>query len=367
METQETKALSKELSCKNCGGTVVYTPGSDVVKCEYCGTENEIEQDEQVIEEQDFNAILAGLDEGQEHEEVQVVKCHGCGAETQFDPNEAAGECAFCGTHIVLEGGSSKKVIKPKSLLPFKIEKREGYKLFEEWVKGLWFAPSDLKKKARTNKLTGIYLPFWTYDSNSTCAYTGMRGRVYYTTETYTTTVDGKSVTRTRQVERVDWTPCSGTVYNSFDDVLVAASNSLKRKYLDKLEPWDLENLTGFQEQYLTGYEAESYQVGLAEGFDHAKDKMIDVIRSSVRSDIGGDRQRIITTNVQYNDISFKHILLPVWLSTFRYNQKLYTFMINARTGEVQGERPWSWIKITLLVLAVVAAGVLAWYFLGDQ
>ncbi len=365
-EAQQANALSKELSCSNCSGTVTFKPGSSTVVCDYCGAENHIEVEATVVEEQDFHAILSQLDASEEHQDVQVVRCGSCGAETQFESHEAAGDCAFCGTNIVMEGGSSKNVIKPKFLLPFKIEKKEGYRLFQEWVKKLWFAPSDLQKKAKTNKLTGMYLPFWTYDTDTICQYTGQRGDDYWVTETYTYTVDGKTKTGTRQVRRTSWTSVSGTVYNSFDDVTVGASRSLKRKYMDALEPWDLENLVPFSENYLAGYVAECYQVGLEEGFGHAKDIMDGTIHQTICSDIGGDHQRVGTKNVQYNDITFKHILLPVWLSAFRYGEKTYNFMINARTGEVQGERPWSWIKIAGLVVLIIAIGLTAWYFLKD-
>ena len=81
-------------------------------------------------------------------------------------------------------------------------------------------------------------------------------------------------------------------------------------------------------------------------------------IRTTVCKDIGGDHQQITSLSTAYNDISFKHILLPIWLSAFRYNEKVYRFMINGRTGEVQGERPYSVIKIVLASLAVIAIGV---------
>ncbi|MBV9774716.1 MAG: hypothetical protein JO040_12240, partial [Gemmatimonadetes bacterium] len=80
--------------------------------------------------------------------------------------------------------------------------------------------------------------------------------------------------------------------------------------------------------------------------------------------DIGGDEQRIHSTDTRYDDVTFKHILLPVWISAYRYREKVYRRLVNARTGEVQGERPWSWIKIALLVLfvaALVIVGVVLW------
>ena len=47
----------------------------------------------------------------------------------------------------------------------------------------------------------------------------------------------------------------------------------------------------------------------------------------------------------------FKHILLPIWVSSYRYNKKIYRFLINARTGETHGERPYDKWKIAITVL----------------
>jgi hypothetical protein len=152
-------------------------------------------------------------------------------------------------------------------------------------------------------------------------------------------------------------------VSNSFDDVLVCASHSLPEKLVNELEPWDLPELVKYNDNFIAGFITESYQTGLKDGFGKAKVRMEDRIRSSVRSDIGGDTQQITTLSTEYNDITFKHILLPLWISAYRYNNKVYRFTINARTGEVQGERPYSAIKIALLVIAIIGiiVGIVYW------
>jgi hypothetical protein len=196
---------------------------------------------------------------------------------------------------------------------------------------------------------------------STTSHYTGQRGKHYYVTQTYTVTVNGKRQTRTRRVRRTRWYPASGTVLNVFDDILICASRSLPEKHLEKLEPWDLPNLVPFADEYLAGFRAERYQVELDEGFAQAEPIMEEQIRHTVRKDIGGDEQRIHTLRVHHDDISFKHILLPVWISAYRYRDKVYRILINARTGEVQGERPWSTWKIALAVVAgLVVIGVIA-------
>jgi hypothetical protein len=157
-------------------------------------------------------------------------------------------------------------------------------------------------------------------------------------------------------VTRTRWSAASGTVFNRFDDVLVVASRSLPPAQADALPPWDLAGLVPYRDEYLSGFRAESYQVGLPEGFAKAKTVMEAEIREAVCRDIGGDHQQIQSLQTRHDKTTFKHILLPIWISSYRYGDRTYRFLVNARTGEVQGERPWSWIKIALAAIAAVVA-----------
>jgi predicted RNA-binding Zn-ribbon protein involved in translation (DUF1610 family) len=347
----------QQFPCKQCGADLKFNPGAETLKCPYCGTENDIPKSDEKIEELDFNAYLNQAMQAQDMYEVQTVKCNACGAETTVEKNVTASECPFCGTSLVMTL-QTQKLIKPRSLLPFKVTVQEAHDKFVKWVKSRWFAPNALKKEARREGgLQGMYTPYWTYDTNTTTNYTGERGENYTVTETYQTTENGKRVTKTRQVTKIRWYPARGRVQNDFDDVLVVASDSLPRKYAQALEPWDLNALVPYSDEYLSGFRSESYEVDLKQGFELAKQIMDRTIDSTIRQDIGGDHQRIHTKNTSYANITFKHVLLPVWISAYRYGGKVYRFLVNARTGEVQGERPWSWIKITLASL--VAAGII--------
>lgn len=352
----------KIFPCEQCGAKLEFKPGAESLHCQYCDHVTAIPQSDEEIQELDFHAYLADAASHEDAVEVALIKCTNCGAEVTFDPNITSDACPYCDTPIISDGGSTK-VIKPKSLLPFKIARDDGVNRFKEWIGGLWFAPSKLKHYARSDsKLQGMYTPYWTYDCDATTHYTGQRGEHYWVTETYTTMENGKSVTRTRQVRKTRWYPASGVVWNNFDDVLVLASESLPRKQALKLEPWDLESLVPYSEEYLSGFRAEKYQLDLGDGFEEAKGIMDSTIRTTICQDIGGDEQRISSMRTRYDHITFKYILLPVWISAYRYQEKVYRFLINARTGEVQGERPWSFWKIFFAVAGGVAVvgGIIA-------
>jgi len=341
--------------CINCGADLKFKPGTTHLNCEYCGAANEIPVIDIEIEELDFHEYLKKNKSGTETVEVTLVKCESCGSESTLEPNISSSSCPFCTTPLIASAAKSVSVIQPKSILPFKIEKQEAISLFKKWIKKLWFAPNALKKAVLSlENFKGIYLPFWTYDAHSETQYIGQRGEDYYVTENYSAEEDGKTVTKSRQVQKTRWHHASGSIQKAFDDVLVPATESLPKKKLQELEPWDLENLVPFDPKYLSGFITEKYQVDLEGGYGKAEIIMKELIERSVREHIGGDRQKIFSSKTNFANITFKHILLPVYASAYKFQGKVYRFMVNARTGEVQGERPWSKLKIALTAIGVI-------------
>jgi predicted RNA-binding Zn-ribbon protein involved in translation (DUF1610 family) len=356
MTTQASSAAGqRQFPCKSCGANLVFAPGTDCLVCPYCGAENRIEADPHArVAEEDFVATINNLAAHAEMQDAMTVKCVACGAESQFGANVVADKCPFCGAAIVATA-QSKKQIRPKALLPFIVTRQQASAAFAQWVGGLWFAPGALQREAQRTGIDGAYIPAWTYDANTASQYTGERGDDYWDTETYTDRdAQGNTVVRTRQVRRTRWSWVSGSVENTFDDVLVLASRSLPPKIAQRLEPWDLKNLVPYRDEYLSGFVSESYQVDLPQGFEIAKQIMDGYVHQSVLRDIGGDHQRIASLHTQYHDITFKHTLLPIWISAYRFGGRTFRFLVNARSGEVQGERPYSVGKIVALVLLIL-------------
>ena len=352
--TEQTKAINLELACTGCGALLKFKPGTKHLACEYCGAQNEIVQPDADgnIEEISLDDFLANNFDKEEKIEISTVKCDGCHAIVTFDAKTSSDKCPFCSSPLVVKSGTTSQVHKPQYLLPFGIDDKKARESFKKWIDSLWFAPNDLKDYANdASRLSGIYLPFWTFDCNTQTTFTGQRGDYYYVTETYTAVENGKNVTRTRQARRTRWSSASGKVSNAFDDLLIEASTSLNKDKLRSLEPWDLKNLTTYNDKFLSGFRTETYQVDVKSGYQQAKQRMERMIDSTIRQKIGGDEKQIHYTSTTYNNPSFKHILLPVWVSAYKYNNKVFQFLINARTGEVQGQRPYSAVKITLAVI----------------
>ena len=365
MPNTNTAQVSNLLKCPGCGAMLYYKPGSHTLQCDHCGQTSAIDTGKtDDIVAVDLDDFVAGIDVERQSDIIKTVQCNNCGSQTLLDSFVSSDKCAFCTAPLVLKLDGGKQYVPPHYVLPFDVTREQGIVYFNKWLKGLWWAPNDLAAKVNgsASALTGVYLPYFTYDTDTVTDYTGERGDYYYTTETYTETVNGKSQTRTRQVRHTRWSSASGTVHCDFNDLEVPASKSLPEKTLGKLGPWNFAKLKKFNEGYLSGFRSETYQLDPESGFEKAQEQTVPTINNAICNDIGGDEQRIGDTDTTYSNNAIKYMVLPVWVSAYTYKSKLYQFTVNASTGEVIGARPVSVIKIVLavlLVLALIAVGVL--------
>ena len=319
---------SHRFPCTACGADYRFDPAQDRLACDHCGHTEEIGLTRgPSIRELDFEDALQAKLPAQDIEETRVSQCPNCAAEVEFDAHTHAAECPFCATPVVTDTGLQ-----------------------------------DYARKGRA--MSGIYVPYWTFDADTTSRYSGERGTVYY--DTITVVRDGKR--ERQQVAKIRWSPARGRVARFFDDVLVLASRSLPKRFTDALEPWDLAALEPYRPEYLAGFRAEGYSVELSEGYEEARTHMARVIERDVKFDIGGDRQRIHDIDTSVKDVTFKHILLPVWLAAYKYRGRSFRFVVNGRTGRVQGERPYSAWKIFFAVLlGLIIAGTLGYLYGLEQ
>jgi hypothetical protein len=349
--------------CPSCGSDLRYAPGTGTLKCAHCGNEEPIPEARGAIRELDLRAATAQTLPESEMEEIRVAQCASCGAEIEFDAELHARECPFCASPIVSDTGLSRH-IKPQAQLPFLVTEEEARAALMRWLGRLWFAPSNLRKLARAGRaMQGIYVPYWTYDAETRTEYTGQRGTVYHESVPVQVVVNGRRATQMQQVARVRWSPVRGRVARDFDDVLVLGSRSLPKRFTDALAPWDLSALSAYEPRFLAGFRAEGYGVPVEEAYGEAREIMNGVIQSDVRRDIGGDQQRIDQLETEVGRLSFKHVLLPVWLAAYRYRDRTFRFVVNGRTGSIEGERPYSAAKIAAAIaLALIVAALIAWF-----
>lgn len=380
--TSISEGAGRTFPCEGCGADLTFHIGQQRLKCPYCGYEKEIEIAETAaVVEQDFDAMIERLrqlrekksraqhervqkrmtegqsEEDAEHEELpesqqkHEIRCDGCGATVEFIGSLTSSACPYCDTPLQRDKvHDAEDRIPTDGVLPFLVDRGKAKQQLVNWVNSRWFAPNEFRQYGVDGKFSGVYMPYWTFDSMTVNHYRGQRGDHYY--------VEVKDGDQTRREQRTRWTPMAGGFQRFFDDVLVLASRGLRQDLMQELEPWPLEQVVPFNQQMLAGYLARTYEVELEEGFGTARQRMDAAIAQDVRQRIGGDEQRIDSIHTHFGAVTFKHLLLPVWLLAYRYHETVYQVMINAATGEVQGERPYSAIKITIAVILGILVAV---------
>ena len=296
MNTQETMRQSDQFPCPACGGQMTYDPEAGTLRCAYCEKTLTIDTDSAEILEYDLETGLTQTDQdwGQA---TQVIRCESCGAQTVLEANSVSQFCSFCGSaHVVRIDEMAG--IKPESLVPFKVARPKAESLFTRWIGRKWLAPRSLKQEYSPEKLKGIYVPFWTYDAATHSTYTAEAGTYYYTTRTRTVTQNGKTRTVTEQVRHVRWRWVSGTYAKAYDDLLINAASHMQGGLIRKIEPFDLRELIPYRPEYLAGFGAERYSIGLQQGFGSAK----DIIRQDLYGDIHRQIHADTVRNSEYPD-----------------------------------------------------------------
>lgn len=352
--------------CPSCGADLVFHIGQQAMQCPYCGYEEAIVfgADEK-IRERDFEEMLATLERQHDespdsYEGMRELTCGSCAGTVLFQGTLTSTRCPYCASPIQIDAAvQAKERIHLDGVLPFLIDHKSAAGRLADWVKKRWFAPNAFLKQGVRADFNGVYLPYWTFDAMTFTRYTGKRG------EDYTVTVGSGKNRRTER--RTRWYPASGAFQQFFDDVLVNATKGLNNGLVQELEPWPLDKVAVYNQQMLAGFLARTYEVLLPEGFELAEVRIRDRLEREVRRRIGGDRQIIDQMDVRHSAVTFKHLLLPVWMMAYRYQDKPFRVYVNATTGEVQGERPYSWVKIAIAVVTGVISAAAGYGLLSSM
>jgi hypothetical protein len=216
----------------------------------------------------------------------------------------------------------------------------------------LWLRPSSLQKRARVSEMSGVYVPYWSFDAAVHSDWNALAGHYYYVTEGYTALDSkGNAVQRQRRVRKVRWRPVQGSRDDVYDDLLVCASKGLPATLTERLEPFDTARLVPYDASFLAGWKAEEYSLDLNASWALAVARMEESQRQRCSLDVGGDTQQALRVSHRFAEERFKHLLLPIWISAYRYRGQPYQFLVNGQTGEVTGRAPFSVIKVTALCL----------------
>jgi hypothetical protein len=340
----------RKFPCEGCGADLAWEPGAVALQCDYCGFRKEVAASAEAIREKPVDAALRAPRDLGWGAERKVVVCKRCGAHTTLEPHVASSSCAFCGTNAVVEAPPNAAIVRPEGLLPFRVPRETSLQQFRQWLATLWLRPNDLKSASRVSSMQGAYIPFWTFDAATNSYWTAEAGYYYYVN--VQVRENGRMVTKSER--RIRWEHASGELERFFDDVLVPASRGVDSPLCQNIEPFPTAELTPYDPSYLSGFLAEENAVDLPEALDTAKERMRDAIRTACAAEVPGDTHRDLDVTTTFSALAYKNALLPIWIAAYEYRGKPYRFLVNGVTGKCTGTAPYSWVKVTLLVLAIL-------------
>ncbi len=343
--------------CPSCGGVMNFDPATGGLSCPYCGYVETIaakEEGPEFAEELDISEAEK-IENCNWGVNTKTVLCQACGAESIYDSLQISAVCPFCGSNQVMEA-SDKETMAPGGVVPFQITDKQASELFLKWIKKKWFCPKMAKESAKAKSFKGIYLPYWTFDADTVSEYRGDYGK-----DREVKQGDEKKVV-------TDWYPTRGTYKESIDDELIIASNNHNQSMLRGLEPFDTAANKKYKPEYIAGFVAERYAVGIKEAWKQAREAIKNKVRNGIEKLIkqqhNADRVRNLEFTTAYHNVTYKYLMLPIWISNYKYQDKVYHFMVNGQTGKVSGKTPISVIKVVITAIAaVVAIALIAWLY----
>ena len=352
-QQEPTKTANDTYVCPSCGAPMSFDPATSKLRCTYCDTVIDING-----EASDEELSFDDLDEKEDiswKDAMTIFRCPNCGAENVAPKTSLSMVCPFCGSNQVIDN-TSIVGMKPNRIVPFRIDSDKAVANYQTWLKKKLLAPHKIKVNIPKLVKAGVYIPCWTYDTSSFSTYQGRLGEHY--TVTVGTGKDRHTETRTRYFY------VSGTKQVVFDDVLVEASKKIAQKDLNSVAPYRTNEAVVYDERYMAGFQSEHYSTTCKEGWTTAKQLMSPVIKNKILSDYRYDVVDYLNVKTQYANITYKYVLLPMWIGNYQWNSKTYSFIVNGESGRMTGSYPKSWLKITILVVLGLLIVSLLLYFI---
>jgi DNA-directed RNA polymerase subunit RPC12/RpoP len=346
----------KTYACPNCGANTAYNVSAGGIACEYCGYTAPIKEKLVGKRADQFEFTLENISQSNTGwgTQRQVLHCDSCGAELSISSGAVTTTCPYCASNQVNVITSPSESLRPRFLVPFKITPEKTYALAKEWLGKGWYHPNELGANTIFRKLMGIYLPFWTFDSQ---VYGNWRAEVGYERKVRHYNASAKRW-ETRTV--IDWRWEEGQIHLNIDDFLVAGSNPnrISYKILKQLHPFHMQDLVAYEPDYLAGWQAQAYEVTLTEAWDQCKLAVREQAKKACYQDIPSRHVRNFSMSADFTDESWRYILLPLYIATYKHDEKAYQMMINGQTGKVAGQKPVAWWKIWLVIAALLTPGL---------
>lgn len=340
--------------CPNCGANTRFDISAGGVACEHCGFQTKSKAVKVGLGAAVFEFTLESLNQSEKGWGVdrQEFDCQSCGAVISTEAQAISNTCPFCGSQSVHIHSASGESLRPGYIIPFKIKNDILAQNTRQWLGKGWFHPDQLVRHVGIERFKGIYLPFWTFNTDIRSQWKAEVG--YDRQESYYNSSTHSNETRTR----TDWRWETGQNQISIENLAVPGTARLSRNILDRIQPFNFSELMTYSADFLAGWNALSYDISLQTAWEDGKKKMREKAKSACNSQIHGDHTRNFSMNADFSDESWRYMLLPVYLATYRYENKVFQVMVNGQTGQVAGQKPVAWWKVWTAIGAILSPGL---------
>ena len=341
-----------DFKCPKCGATITYSVDAGQLVCEHCGYSETPEGQllgrgaEQF--EFDINVLLRSQ-QGWGSERKDMA-CQRCGAVVSMPPDTLAYTCPFCASNKVLYREPMEDVLRPRFLIPFKINPQNCHEIALRWLGSSWLLPKELRTAA-VGKFTPIYIPYWTFDAVANATWQA-RVAVERTEEIY---LEGEE----QQYTKTIWRDESGKAQKAFSGLLVPGTTRLNMSALGKMDNFNLSDLILYEPRFLVGMQAQSYDLPLEAAWDTGRLVLRERTRRACLDRASATNMRDFRMSLDFSDEQWRYILVPVYTSVYQYGENTYQILVNGQTGKIAGPRPVDWLKLWLVVAAILSPGIL--------
>ena len=350
---EEDRHSHRSYACPACGATTAWDAEAAALTCAHCGHTEAVAA--QVVgraaDSHEFTLDALREDEKGWGTERLELHCDTCGSDLAVEAGAIAHTCAFCSSHSVGLREAAERRLCPQHVIPFTRTAASLAPACKAWLGKGWMHPGGLGEAASVGHLRGIYLPWWTFSADLACAWKAMVGHPHQVVS-----FDARGRLRTRTV--IKWRSEQGQQALQLRDLLVPGTSRVSPRLLKRVADFDLAALQIYAPEVLAGFEAQGYDLGLVDAWTQGKDTMREKGQATCRAAIGSPHVRDLRITADFDEESWRYALLPVWVTAYRYQGKVYQVVVNGQTGRVEGQKPVAWWKIWLAISAMFLPGL---------
>ena len=330
-------SVLQQYKCPCCNGAIEFDSQSQKMKCPYCDTEFEPETlasyDEALKEDGEETPMDWESSAGTEWQEgetegLHIYVCESCNGEIVADETTGATFCPFCGNPVVVMKQFSGD-LRPDCVIPFKLDKQAAMEALKKHCKGKLLLPKLFQDENHIEKIRGIYVPFWLFDTDAEAniRYRATRVRHWSDSDYDYTETKYYAVRRTGDI--------------GFAHVPVDGSTKMEDALMESIEPFDFSEAVDFQTAYLSGFFADKYDVDSEQSVSRANERIRKSTEEAFAATVRGYTTVVPEhTNIRLNNARAKYALYPVWILNTQWEGKQYTFAMNGQTGKFVGNLP---------------------------